>query len=106
MDKISITVLRNGLERKIETKPNEYKNLMFLLKDHCYPDDFGECGGMGRCATCIIKASGLKGAALEKDRNEPATLEKFRQSDPNLRLACGLHISSDLEGAIIELIEI
>ena len=103
---IKITVLENEAEQTIETYKGEYRNLMELLKDKLYLDDFGECGGMGRCATCIVNIAGLKGSTVIKDRNEPVTLAKFGFEDnPSIRLSCQLLISADLDGARVSVLE-
>ena len=102
---IKITVLENGTEHIIETYNGKYRNLMELLKDKMYLDCFGECGGLGRCATCIVNTTGLKGSSVIKDRNEPVTLERFGYKDePQIRLSCQLLVSEDLDRAIIEIL--
>ena len=103
---IHFTVIEDGIATEIETYDGEYKNLMFLLKDKLVLDSFGECGGMGRCATCVIKIEGLTGDAILKDRNEPVTLSKFGLTDENCRLSCQLLINQDLNDVEIELIEV
>ena len=102
---IRFTVLENNSKQLIETYPGEYPNLMFLLRDKLYLDAFGECGGVGRCATCVIKANGISGKSVTKERNEPATLSKMGYEDDNIRLSCQLYVSEDLDGAAIEIID-
>lgn len=103
---IKITVLENGTEQTIKTYKGEYRNLMELLKDTLYFDCFGECGGMGRCATCIVHVTGLQGSSVIKDRNEPVTLEIFGYKDePQIRLSCQILITSDLNNSTISLLE-
>ncbi len=104
--KISFTVI-NGSDRQIiETYDGEYRNLMFLLKDKMYTDYFGECGGMGRCATCVIKIEGLSGNSINKERNEPVTLSKIGIEDGDTRLSCQIFITEDINGALIEILEL
>ena len=103
--KIKFSVITNNSIRIIETYDGEYRNLMCLLRDKVSLDDFGECGGMGRCATCVIKIKGLTGNSIAKERNEPVTLSRLGFDDENIRLSCQLLISSDLEGAEFELLE-
>ena len=103
---IHFIVLENSIKHSIETYDGEYRNLMLLLKDRFYLDYFGECGGMGRCATCIIKIFGLSGNSIKKERNEPVTLSKIGYTDESVRLACQLLVTEDLKGAVIELIEL
>lgn len=103
---IEIIVLENEIKQTIETYNGEYRNLMELLKDKMYLDCFGECDGMGRCATCIIKIEGLKGDSFAKDRNEPVTLAKYGYQDfEDIRLSCQILVSEDLDGATITIIE-
>ncbi|MFZ2284005.1 MAG: hypothetical protein WAV86_09030 [Lutibacter sp.] len=101
---IQFTVIEEGTEQIMETYYGEYRNLMALLKDKLYLDSFGECGGVGRCATCIVNTSGIKGNSAIKDRNEPATLSKMGHEDKSTRLSCQLLITKDLEGSTIEII--
>lgn len=104
--KIRFTVTGSGTIHKIETYIHEYPNLMFLLRDKLFLDDFGECGGVGRCATCVIRLNGMEGNALKKDRNEPATLSKLGYTAENIRLSCQLYITTDLEDSQIEILEL
>lgn len=105
-DKINFTVVENNVEQGVETYEGEYRNLMFLLKDKVYPEYFGECGGMGRCATCVIKVNEWPGNLMNKERNEPVTLAKFGFEDESIRLSCQVLITADLNGAIIEIREL
>jgi 2Fe-2S ferredoxin len=104
-NKIRFTVVEDGSEQIIETYFGEYRSLMALLKEEFYLDSFGECGGVGRCATCIVKTSGISGNSAIKDRNEPITLSKMGYKEENIRLSCQLLITKDLEGCSIEIID-
>ncbi|HLV50643.1 MAG TPA: 2Fe-2S iron-sulfur cluster-binding protein [Flavobacterium sp.] len=105
-NKISFTVIDNNSKQVIETYDGEYRNLMFLLRDKMYLDYFGECGGLGRCATCVIKIDGLSGNSINKERNEPATLSKMGHEEENIRLSCQIYVTKDLNGAVIEILEL
>jgi 2Fe-2S ferredoxin len=102
---IQLTVIENGIKQSIQTFEGEYRNLMTLIRDQLAPENFGECGGMGRCATCIVKTEGITGTARLKDRNEPVTLTKAGYEDPDIRLSCQIYITKDLEGSEIELLD-
>ena len=102
---INFTVIENDLPQTFETFSGEYRNLMLLLKDKAILDYFGECGGMGRCGTCIIRISDLKGNSQVKERNEPVTLSKFGYEEDEIRLSCQILISSDLDGSTIRILE-
>lgn len=102
---IRFTVIENNKKQPIETYVGEYPNLMFLLRDRLYLDSFGECQGMGRCATCIVKTKAIKGNSIIKERNEPSTLFKMGYTDADTRLSCQLFITTDLEESEIEVLE-
>ena len=103
---IQFTVIENGSSQLIETYPSSHPNLMFLLRDKLGLDGFGECGGVGRCATCVIKAEGITGNSIVKDRNEPTTLSKMGYEEESTRLSCQLYITSDLDGATITILDL
>lgn len=105
-DTIRLTVIDNNTRQVIETYEGEYRSLMFLLKDKMYLDYFGECGGMGRCATCIIQIDGLSGNSINKERNEPTTLSKMGHERENIRLSCQIYVTKDLNGATIQILEL
>lgn len=102
---IRFKVMYHGSVSLVETYSGEYRNLMRLLRDVFLIDGFGECGGIGRCATCVIKTTNIKGDSVIKERNEPVTLSRLGFEDPSFRLSCQLFISEDLENAEIEIIE-
>jgi 2Fe-2S ferredoxin len=52
---IKIIVFKGDEKIQLFTYTNEYRNLMELLSDKLYLENFGECKGMGRCCTCLIK---------------------------------------------------
>lgn len=97
---IALKVVVEGHESVISTYRNEYRSLMALIKDQLYPDGFGECGGMGRCATCqIVLESSVVTEGME--RNERATLEKLGIFDPAIRLSCQLLVEPSLKDATV-----
>lgn len=103
-DKICFTVVDNNSPQVITTRSGAYTNLMTLLKDKFCLDDFGECGGMGRCATCLIHATGLSGKSQIKERNEGVTLFRQGNGHDNIRLSCQLLITKDLNDAVVEIV--
>jgi 2Fe-2S ferredoxin len=103
-DKICFTVIDNNAEQIITTRTGAYNNLMTLLKDKFGLDDFGECGGMGRCATCRIHATGLSGNSLIKERNEGVTLIRQGNGNENIRLSCQLLVTTDLNDTVVEML--
>lgn len=102
---IQFTVIDNGNKIAISSHHGSHPNLMFLLKEKLSLDSFGECGGVGRCATCLVKAVGVKGKSVVKERNEPATLSKLGYEAEAIRLSCQLYVTADLDGAVITILE-
>jgi len=105
-NKICLSVVENNINHSIETYVHEYPNLMFLLRDKLLLDDFGECGGVGRCATCIIEIKGVKGGSIKKERNEHSTLSKMGYIDTTIRLSCQLYLNNDIDGSQIEILDL
>ena len=98
---ITITIINDGKEYVIKTYKNEYRNLMALLNNSIYLENFGECGGMGRCATCLIEVTGLKSYVNVLERNEMATIAKTGLAGTNFRLACQILITEDLDQTVL-----
>lgn len=95
--------LYQGQEYYLRSYENEYRNLMVLLKDKICPDDFGQCGGMGRCGTCLVNISGL--SPEESYTKEQNTLSKMGIKNPAARLSCQIQIDEDLKNVIVELFD-
>lgn len=102
MDNSKITFhVRYGQEDyHFETYNAEYPNLMELLKDKIYPDGFGECGGMGRCGTCLVH---LPESEIARARvgNEATTLSKMTCDDLYARLCCQVPVDNTLQDMTI-----
>lgn len=101
---ITFSLLYNGEEQTVKTYAHAYRNLMVLISNTVYLDYFGECGGMGRCGTCLVKILHTPTDLSLLDRNEKATLYKTGVSDPAVRLSCQLLITDFLQGAVIEIL--
>jgi ferredoxin, 2Fe-2S len=86
---------------EIRTYIGEYRSLMVLIRDKFYVEGFGECGGVGRCGTCLVKILSENRLA-EDNRNEKSTLEKKGIFESNIRLACQIDINENLIGAFFE----
>lgn len=98
--------ISNGSEKFIvKTYRHAYRNLMALLTNNLYLENFGECGGQGRCATCLVKISGYDMLKNPITRNEQTTLSKMQLSDISIRLACQILITESLDGCLIEIVE-
>ncbi len=90
----------------IDTYEGEYQNLMTLLYDKLFPEDFGECRGMGRCGTCLIKIQHLTKTLTLLDRNENTTLEKMGVRSADIHLACQILVDESLKGTEIMILSI
>ncbi len=89
----------------VTTYEGEYRNLMVLINEKIYLEDFGECKGIGRCGTCLVEVNGLDASASVMERNEKATLAKCQTGMQNLRLACQIMINNALHNATIKIVE-
>lgn len=101
---ISITIINDGEKHAVKTYLHEFRNLMVLLNNSIFLENFGECGGQGRCATCLVKVVGLKGNANRIERNEAVTIHKAGLADTETRLSCQLFINADLDGVVVEIL--
>ncbi|MBO9154131.1 2Fe-2S iron-sulfur cluster-binding protein [Chitinophaga sp. GCM10012297] len=100
---ISFRVVLEGEEHLVKTHRHEYRSLMALVRDRLFPEDFGECGGIGRCGTCQVRLNDAP-AVAGMDRNEAATLSKNGVEDPLVRLSCQVPVDAALHGATVTLL--
>ncbi|MES2003436.1 MAG: 2Fe-2S iron-sulfur cluster-binding protein [Bacteroidota bacterium] len=98
-DSVTIKVLYEEEEFELHTYAGEYRNLMMLLYDKIYIHGFGDCKGMGRCATCLVTILGGSCHLPPLERNETETLRKAGYTDPTMRLSCQLQISQGLHNS-------
>jgi 2Fe-2S ferredoxin len=89
----------------VATYEGEFRNLMVLINEKMYVEDFGECKGIGRCGTCLIVVEGLPADFMKMDRNEKSTLQKCAVKGKNLRLSCQVMINSALHNTTIKVVE-
>ena len=101
---IYFTAYYEGEKYELQTYEGEYRNLMMLLYDKIYIESFGECKGMGRCGTCLIKIKDLPETVNVLERNEERTLGKMNIQGGDFRLACQILINEALENVSIEII--
>jgi len=101
---ILIHIILYGKEYHVNTHRYEYPSLMALIEDRLYPDNFGECGGQGRCATCRVQLDDTE-HITSMDRNENSTLEKQGVHDSNIRLSCQLLVDESLHHKTITVID-
>jgi len=98
---LTFTLVHEETEHRIKTYWGEYRNLRDLITDKLFLEGFGDCGGMGRCATCMVEIDGLTGDASTMKRNETETLLKAKAVNSNVRLACQIAIDDDLANVIV-----
>ncbi len=98
---IHFTAYYEDEKYELQTFKGEYRNLMVLLHDKIYIESFGECKGMGRCGTCVVKVRGLPAIAYIMERNEERTLYKTGIQGDDIRLACQIMVDENLENATV-----
>ena len=101
---ICLTVLYSSEEYKIQTYAGEYRDLKCLIQDRLFAEDFGQCGGMGRCGTCIVRVGGLAEASGFQ-RNEATTLLRIAPGIDNIRLACQVPVDDQLANLTITVMD-
>ena len=102
---ITIKVLYGDQEFELKAYHNEYRNLMMLIYDKIYIDDFGECTGMGRCGTCLVEFLSGSHELSQLDRNENTTIEKVGLTNANMRLSCQILVDKGLHNSKIRIVE-
>jgi 2Fe-2S ferredoxin len=102
---ITFTLRCYGEEIKVETYEGEFRNLMVLINEKVFVEDFGECKGIGRCGSCLIIAEDIKQGDSVMERNEKSTLQKCGFQHKGLRLSCQVMINSTLQNAYIQIVE-
>jgi 2Fe-2S ferredoxin len=100
---IVVKVIYDEEEYVLNTFAAEYRNLMMLIFDKIYVEDFGECGGMGRCATCVVEIIESDHILPASDRNESATIKKTGITDSNIRLACQIPVNELLNNITLKI---
>jgi 2Fe-2S ferredoxin len=68
---IDFVLVQGDEEIRVKTYPREYGDLRLLIKDYLRRDDFGQCTGMGRCATCMVTISSNVNPALTQKSRLP-----------------------------------
>lgn len=102
---IEFTACYQGQQYNLQTYENEYRNLMVLLKDNICPEDFGQCGGMGRCGTCLVKIPGLPYDSADSIKNEQAVLGKMGIVGNTIRLSCQIQVNEDLKDTVVDVFD-
>lgn len=101
---IHFTLISGSEVLEVETFRGEFRNLMDLINEKIYVEDFGECRGIGRCGTCLITFVSSN-ELPEMDRNEKATLTKAAVDGVQWRLSCQIMIDDLLEGTRVTIAE-
>ena len=104
LNSIVFELIYLGEKITVSCHEGEFRNLMVLINEKMYVEDFGECKGIGRCGTCLVEVI-TKQALPIMERNEKSTLNKSAVKLPNLRLSCQIMINQLLDGATITIIE-
>lgn len=102
--KISFKVTIHEEEHFVETYRGEYRNLMMLLYDKFFMEDFGECKGIGRCGTCHVRIMDYRGELLNMEGNERTTFSKMENIKINSRLSCQILIDERIDGLQFEVV--
>ena len=102
-DTINLKVIYDEEVYELKTYQGEYRNLMMLIYDKMYVYGFGDCKGMGRCATCVVEIINSKHPLPHFERNEEATIKKTGIEGTNIRLACQLMVDHLLHNMLVKI---
>lgn len=101
---IQIYITWNGVKHTFQVRPYAYRNLMALIYDKIYIENFGECKGIGRCGTCHVHVLSPHPGLLRHEGNEGNTLSKLPVTAPNSRLACHIPLDAGIDGLHVEVV--
>ena len=104
LQKIHFTILYFNENIHVTCYRGEFRNLMVLINEKIYVEDFGECKGIGRCGTCLVEIT-TKNILAPMERNEESTLRKCAVQREGLRLSCQVMIDEALQDAVITIVE-
>jgi ferredoxin, 2Fe-2S len=85
---IAFTIGYAGEAYNMHTYWHEHRDLRALIKKKLKLEGFGQCGGLGRCGTCLVHVG-------------PAQPGFINAPEGYMALACQLPISDDLSNALI-----
>ena len=100
---ICIKVFSGDQEIQLQTYTHEYRNLMMLLFDKIYLEDFGECKGMGKCCTCMIEIIESEHEISSLGRNEQVSLQKAGVVNFRQRLSCQIMVNDQMHNETIRI---
>lgn len=89
----------------LKTFTNEYRNLMELIFDKIFTEDFGDCQGIGRCGTCLIEILDNPEIAAQRFGNETSTVKKLDNIPYNSRLSCQILIGNEINNLHCKIIK-
>jgi 2Fe-2S ferredoxin len=100
---INFTIFHEGNNYPVSCYEGEFRNLMVLINEKIYVEDFGECKGIGRCGTCLVVID--SNSLPIPERNEASTLKKVAIKLPGVRLSCQLMITKALNNTFVTVVE-
>lgn len=99
---ITIHVIdRDGITHTLSAPTDMNLNLMELCKASDLPVE-GICGGMALCASCQCYIESSHNFPQKSEDEEAMLAEAFYVKE-NSRLACQIHLHSNLEGLVVRI---
>lgn len=102
---IEFTVIYSGEEHQVKTSWGEYQTLRLLLANKFNISGFGQCGGMGRCATCLVEIEDIYGSTGFLKRSEHTSLQRTIKGYSIVRFACQIPVNDDLANVTIKILK-
>jgi 2Fe-2S ferredoxin len=100
---IDFILVQGDKEIRVKTYPREYADLRMLIKDYLRRDDFGQCTGMGRCATCMVTISSNINPVLTQN-GRLSNLHQKKDDGRVVKLSCQVIINDELANKSISIL--
>jgi len=102
---IKVTFIEPGGQRHEVQTATGY-DLMTVAVNNMIPGILGECGGNCSCGTCLVSLdSTWQGKAGNASELERSIISGYRSCSEDLRLACQIALTEDLDGLEISLLD-
>lgn len=101
---IVFTVRYSGDEYQLKTYWGEYRTLRLLIENKLNIRGFGQCGGMGRCASCLIEIVDLNDKSTFLSRTEHTSFRRTIRKYSIVRFACQIPVNDDLANVTIKIL--
>ena len=101
---IEFKVCYSNEEYHLKTHWGEYRTLRLLLKNKMNIPNFGQCEGLGRCASCLVEFVDLEKETSFLRRSEHTNTQKMIKNYSIVRFACQIPVTNDLANVTVKIL--